>query len=326
LAPMQAERRKNFRCPPGSDAESVVLRLNGVDRTVKIVNISAEGFRVSFEVDGGIEPAKIGDIALLGTRNGSHQVRVANLHFEDRPSETTTVQVGLERLADFSRPTSRARKLDPSKGAVGGGRRSGNPSSSMLVKVGLVAAIALLGIVGINLTLTARGNSNGHSVAHASKGGETQPAPPADPAAPETKTFQEPPEREQALVDPKFDASLKIVAALKRATRENKSVVVEFGTDKCESCYRLRDFIAKNAEFAAAFQRDFVLVVVDKAANQSLFNRLVPNERQKESSFFTLLDKEGRTVKGETTDKVAAGSGFDINKIKALLQPAPQKE
>ena len=192
--------------------------------------------------------------------------------------------------------------------------------------MGIVVAVAVLGIVGINLTLTVRGNSSGHVVASTTKAGETRPAPVADATAPETKTFQERPEREQTLVEPKFDAWLKIVAALKRATRENKTVVVEFGTEKCESCYRLRNFITQNAEFAAAFEKDFVLVVVDKAANPSLFNRLVPAERQKESSFFTLLDKEGRTVKGVTTDKVASGSGFDINKIKALLQPSPQKE
>lgn len=326
LAAMQSERRKNFRCPSASDGETVVLRYKGVDQTAKVVDLSAEGFRIAFEAESGIESAKVGDVALLATRNGSHEVRIANVQIENQ-----TVRLGLERVADFSRAGQRVRKIDMSKGRVGGGRRSGDPSSSMLVKVGLVVAIGVLAMVGINLTLTAHGKSGGHAVAKTAGspgiGDQAAQRPTVEaPAAAETKTFQEPPAREHALADPKFDAAIKIVSALKRATRENKTVLVEFGTDKCESCYRLRDYLSKNAEFAAAFQRDFVLVLVDKATNQTLFNRLVPAEQQKDASCFAVLDREGRTVKVEKTKDVAGDTGFDINKLKALLQPPSQKE
>jgi hypothetical protein len=326
---MQAERRKNFRCPPSNDAETVVLRLKGIDRTAKVVNLSAEGFRISFETEDGIEQAQVGDVALLGTRHGSHQVRVANVQCENG-----AVQLGLERLADFSRPSHRVRRKDPSKGHVGGGRRFGDPSSSLFVKVAIVAAVALLGIVAVNLTLTARGNSSHRAVVDKGKvpaigAGQTAARSSRidDPPSSETRTVRESFQREPVLEEPTFDASIKIAAALKRASRENKLVLVEFGNEKCESCYRLHDFITKNAEFAAAFERDFVLVLVDKAANQALFNRLVPAEHQKDVSFLSLLDKDGRSVKGEKTEEVASGPGFDINRVKAVLQPptAPKK-
>jgi Thioredoxin-like len=318
MSPMPAERRKNFRCPPGSDGATVVLRLNGIDHNARVVNVSAQGFRISFEIEGGAEPAKIGDVAMLATGNGSHQVRVANVHLQDGALENRLVELGLERLADFVRQKARVRKIDLTKECAGGGRR-GDASSSMLVKVVVVAAVAVLGIIGINLTLTAWGNSSGHTFAGSVKEGAPQHGPAASPAASPAKFLSQTPEREPA----RFDASPKIAAALKRANRENKTVVVEFGTERCESCYRLRDFIAKNAGFAAAFQRDFILVLVDKVANISLFNRLVPAAYRNENSFFTLLDKEGRPVKGETTDNIADGSGYDINKIKALLQSSP---
>jgi hypothetical protein len=118
---MQSDRRKNFRCPPSSDVETVVLRHKGVDRTANVVNLSAQGFRISLEAEDGIEPAQVGDVALLGTRHGSHQVRVANTQCENG-----AIQLGLERLADFSRPSHRGRREDPSKGHVGGGRRFGS--------------------------------------------------------------------------------------------------------------------------------------------------------------------------------------------------------
>jgi hypothetical protein len=323
---MQTDRRKNFRCPPGGDAESVVLRNRGIDQTAQIVNLSAEGFRVSFEVPEGSEPPQVDDVAILSTPNGSHQVRVANIQVANG-----TAQLGLERLADLVRPSGRARKDEPAKGHVGGGRRAGDPSSSMLVKVVLVAAIAVLGIVGINLTLTSRGDSNDNATAD--KDSESVKSRPesksrtsrANEPRSAGKTAQEPIEYEKLRADPQLDATVKISAALKRATRENKQVVLEFGTEKCDSCYGLRDFIAKNAEFAAAFQKDFVLVLVDKTANQAIYRRFVPAEHQADAAFFTLLDKDGQIVKGEKTENVAEGTGFVINKIKALLQPPPKQ-
>jgi hypothetical protein len=320
---MQNDRRKNFRCPPGGDAEPVVLRLPGSDQAAQIVNLSAEGFRVSFEAEDGREPPKVDDVAILSTPNGSHQVRVANVQVENG-----RVQLGLERLADFARSTSRARKDEPAKGHVGGGRRAGDPSSSMLVKVVLVGAIAVLGIVGINLTLTSRGDSHDSATADTGREG-AKSRPPSNSRVsrvderPSTRqTAQEPIEPEKLHAAPQLDATVKISAALKRATRENKQVVLEFGTENCDSCYRLRDFIAKNAEFAAAFQKEFVLVLVDKSANQTLFHRYVPAEHRKDDAFFTLLNKYGQIVKGEKTENVA---GFDINKLKDL-QPAPSKQ
>jgi hypothetical protein len=323
---MQTDRRKNFRCPSSGDAESVVLRNRGIDQSAQIVNLSAEGFRIACEVPEGAEPPQVDDVAILATHNGSYQVRVANVQVADG-----TVQLGLERLADLVRPSGRARKDEPAKGHVGGGRRAGDPSSSMLVTVVLVAALAVLGIVGINLALTSRDDSNDNATADKDRGGaKSRPEANSrtsrvDEPRSAGKTAREPTEHEKLHADPQLDATVKISAALKRATRENKQVVLEFGTENCESCYRLRDFIAKNAEFAAAFQKDFVLVLVDKAANQTLYHRFVPAEHLTDASFFTLLDKDGQIVKGEKTENVAGGAGFDINKIKAL-QPSSSKE
>ncbi len=324
---MRTDRRKNFRYPPGGEAKTVVLRCDGTDQSATVANLSAEGFRITFEIPEGTEPPKVGDVALLATQNGSHQVRIANVQVEKG-----IAHIGLERLADFSRPNPRQRREDPSKGHVGGGRRFGDQSSSLFLKVAIVAGVAVLGIVGINLTLTARGNSSDHPAAENGNRPATaaQPEPPrsrVDRQAPtDTKNFQASAERNQA-ADAKFDASIKIGAALKRAAREKKTVLVEFGTEKCDACYRLHDFMTKNADFAAAFEKDFVLVLVDKSANRALFNRLVPAEHHNEASFFTLLDKAGQPLKGEKTDQVASGSGFDIDKIKALLEPsaAPKK-
>jgi hypothetical protein len=323
---MQNDRRKNFRLPPSGEAESVVLQLPGIDQTAQIVNLSAEGFRVSFETEEGFEPPKMGDLAILATHNGSHQVRVANIQVE-----SGLVQLGLERLADFARRSGRARKDEPGTGHVGGGRRVDDLSSSMLVKVGVVAAIAVLGIVGINLTLPSRGDSSGHVVTDKGREALKRPtqadsrSPRDEGAPPDEKIVPAPVEPDKLHSDSQLDSTVKIAAALKRASRENKQVVLEFGTEKCESCYRLRDFIAKNAEFAAAFQKDFVLVLVDKAANPALFNRFVPAEHQKDAAFFTLLGKDGQIVKGEKTENVADGAGFDLNKIKAS-QPPSQKQ
>ncbi len=345
---MSEDRRKNYRCPPSADGETVVIRHDGVDQAAKLVNLSAEGFRLCLDLNANAEPAlHVGDIAVLATKNGSHQVRVANVQRENQ-----SLQLGLQRLLDISRPTVRLRNESRQR-AIFAGRRSGSPSSSPIAQFGVVVAVIVLVVVAVNLSLIARGNSD--ELAPAEKAsvaakreleaksqyprlGQRAPAitptatskksaadfaPPADTNSANAEALAA---QDKALFDPKFDATIKIVAALKRAARENKRVLVEFGAEQCDSCYRLRDFIAKNAEFAAAFQKDFVLVAVDSTANQKLFDRFVPAKHRHDVPFLTLLDKDGRIVKSQRTTEIAGSRILDIDKVKAFVDPPSRSE
>jgi hypothetical protein len=344
---MSEERRKNYRCPPSGDGETVVLRRDGVAQTAKLVNLSAEGFRLCLDVDAASGPAvNVGDVTVLATKNGSHRVRVANVQRENE-----SLQLGLQRLSEISRPAVAARHASTQR-AIFGGRRNGSPSSSPVVQFGVVVAVIVLVAVAVNLWLMAPGNSDEpaapenarvpatHELEAKSKYPRlgqrapalTQTTPTsstanvASPAGSKSTNAEALAGQNKAIFDPQIDPTIKIVAALKRATRENKRVLVEFGAEKSGSCYRLRDFIAKNAEFAATFQKDFVLVTVDSTANQKLFDRFVPAENRHDVPFLTLLDKDGRVVKSQQTTENAGSQILDIEKVKAFLEPPSRAE
>jgi thiol-disulfide isomerase/thioredoxin len=90
---MGDERRKYYRYPPTGGSESVVLRRAGVESTAKLVNFSADGFRLDLDVDSIVE---VGDVVLLATSNGFHRVRIVNV-----ARESGVLQLGLHRLEDL---------------------------------------------------------------------------------------------------------------------------------------------------------------------------------------------------------------------------------
>jgi hypothetical protein len=90
---MGQERRKYYRYPVQGGSETVVVRHQGVERPAKLVNLSADGFRLDMDEESIVE---VGDIVLMATSSGFHRVRVVNV-----ARESGTLQLGLQRLQDI---------------------------------------------------------------------------------------------------------------------------------------------------------------------------------------------------------------------------------
>ncbi len=398
---MGDERRKNYRYPPTGGGEDVVLRHDGIDYPAKLVNISAEGFRLGFNVDAAVEPTvgptvKVGDMAILETGNGSHEVRVANTQ-----REKETLHLGLLRMAELREPASRAQTAITHAGTKINWRRSDSPFLSPLAQFAILVGIVALVLIAVNLPQMASVKSveatpgergrvaharglaassdaflpndkrNGHAprtnvgrarasnhdsfwakfaepIALTRQGGKTagqsEREPEISPVHPSTEPSSAPDvavqkrdlagsaagsqsnaedladPNHETLFDPKSDATFNIAAALKKAKRDNKRVLVEFGANTCDSCRRLHDLFTKNAEISAAFHKAFVLVAVDSDANQKLVARFVPDERRHHLPFLTLLDTDGKVLGIQGTDEIEDGQNIDIDKVKAFLQ------
>ena len=75
---MGDERRKSYRFPPSEGSAGVALHHCGIDYPAKVMNISAEGFRLAIDVESDASPSvSVGDVALLTTDNGQQAVRVS---------------------------------------------------------------------------------------------------------------------------------------------------------------------------------------------------------------------------------------------------------
>ncbi len=380
---MGDERRKSYRFPPSEGSARVALHHGSVDYAAKVMNISAEGFRLALDVESGASPSvSVGDVALLTTDNGQHAVRIVNV---DR--EIGSLELGVVRLQDFRNPAARARR-EANDGGTFEGRRANSGINSPLVQIAVLIGLAALVLVAFNLPFF--GGSKPVEPAQAEEG---RNAPKHDlitkfrrlhPAASQTATNDGPPDRSSSpsgtgssnpptsaanaasspssiktaqrgtsnpepsttgstvsssggfreipsptaesagsnpdpIFSAKSDGPIQVAAALKRATREHKHVLVEFGTEKCDSCYRLHDLITKNSAISDAL-KNVVLVSLDFAANQKLASQFVQDGRPLNAPFVAILDQDGKVLRYQRADEIDNGRNLNLAKVKAFLQ------
>ena len=143
---MGDERRKSYRFPPSEGSTGVALHHGGVDYAAKVMNISAEGFRLAIDVESDASPSvSVGDLALLTTDNGQHAVRIVNL---DR--EIGSLELGVVRLQDFRNRPTRTRR-ESNDGGTFEGRRANSGINSPLVQIAVLIGLAALVLVAFNL-------------------------------------------------------------------------------------------------------------------------------------------------------------------------------
>jgi thiol-disulfide isomerase/thioredoxin len=126
--------------------------------------------------------------------------------------------------------------------------------------------------------------------------------------------------RKEPIYNPKADAKAEIKAALERAKREHKRVLLDFGGNWCGWCYLLHDVLTQNERLAALAKNGFVLVLVDIDTNHGLFDQYVPKDSQRGFPFLTVLDADGKLLKNQETDALEDGMKYDLNKASAFLE------
>jgi Thioredoxin-like len=375
---MSDERRRYYRYPPNGGSETVVVRHQGVERPARLVNLSADGFRLDMDEESIVE---VGDVVLMATSNGFHRVRVMNV-----ARDNGTLQLGLQRLQDLpaNAVESQAEREGRPRRKLRANGSVATPVAQLLAPVALGAmilgAIAWTWTSGSDPVATVVGengfetptsdytakrrrqaaNSELRTAASerpTRRSSESAPARTgsvtwsplaasgtsdgaalrsdrADASARETGASERPGSSEFAdagtagpgesitpvrLFDPRADATASLRVALNTANRENKRVLVEFGANTCDSCSRLNAVLTKDAEIAAAFQKAFVLVLIDMEANEKLVSRYLQEELREPVPFLALLNKDGKVLKRRRTDDLEAGSKLDLGKVKEIL-------
>jgi RNA polymerase sigma factor (sigma-70 family) len=125
--------------------------------------------------------------------------------------------------------------------------------------------------------------------------------------------------RKEPIYNPKADAKADIKAALERAKREHKRVLLDFGGNWCGWCYLLHDVLLQNQRLADLAKNGFVLVLVDIDTNHGLFDQYVPKASQLGFPYLTVLDADGHVLKNQETDPLEDGMKYDLDKVRAFL-------
>lgn len=145
----------------------------------------------------------------------------------------------------------------------------------------------------------------------------SSPAPAQQSDAPASKPKREP------IYDEAADAKSQIAAALARAGRDNRRVLLMFGANWCGWCHKLHSVFKEDKEVAKTLQYEYELVLVDigrRDKNVELAKSYGADLAKEGVPFLSVLDAEGKVLAGQETGSLEAGERHDPEKVLALLK------
>lgn len=171
------------------------------------------------------------------------------------------------------------------------------------------------------------------SSADAAKASVTPPEPasaeaPASPTASGEATTAKPAKaaRSPIYVEEANGKEL-IAAALKRAQRDHKHVLIEWGGNWCGWCYKLHDVFHKDSVVQPIIHEEFELVLIDQQKNNDLMLEYGGADRQYSFPHLTVLDSTGAVLTNQETGSLEEGPQHDPKLVADFLQkwmPAKQ--
>ncbi len=118
-----------------------------------------------------------------------------------------------------------------------------------------------------------------------------------------------------------------IAAALKRAQRDHKHVLIEWGGNWCGWCYKLHDVFHKDSVVRPIVHEEFELVLIDQGKNNELMLEYGGADRQYSFPHLTVLDASGAVLTNQETGSLEEGPQHDPKLVAEFLQkwtPAKQ--
>lgn len=119
--------------------------------------------------------------------------------------------------------------------------------------------------------------------------------------------------------DPARNADQDIQQAVNEARRTNRRVLVEVGGLWCIWCHYMDEFFDKHPDMLALREKNFVMVKVNMSDENK--NAEVLSRYPKVAGYphIFVLDKDGKLLHSQDTEKLEQGKGYNPEKFKAFL-------
>jgi thiol-disulfide isomerase/thioredoxin len=155
---------------------------------------------------------------------------------------------------------------------------------------------------------------------------QSVPARPASPAGAQAKEEQKSSQAEQAPVyDESADSKADIAAAVTRAGKENRRVLVQWGGNWCGWCRLLHKLFHEDKNIARKIFYEYEVVLVDIGKfdkNTDLaegYDAFTNGFKKAGVPYLTVLDGNGQVVANQDTSVFEAGKAYDSNKVLEFL-------
>lgn len=131
---------------------------------------------------------------------------------------------------------------------------------------------------------------------------------------------------EREKFDPKKDPHADLAAAVLRAKKENKRIVLDVGGEWCVWCVWMDKFFIKNAELARLRDANFVWVKVNMSQENENTAFLSKYPSIKGYPHLFVLDADGALLHSQETAELEEGKTYNLQKFTDFLKkwsPAP---
>ena len=110
-----------------------------------------------------------------------------------------------------------------------------------------------------------------------------------------------------------------IAAALKKAQRDHKHVLIEWGGNWCGWCYKLHDVFHNDAEVKPIVYEEYELVLIDSQTNRDLMLEYGGSDREYSYPHLTVLDEHGEVLTNQETGSLEEGPKHDPKLVAQFL-------
>jgi len=184
------------------------------------------------------------------------------------------------------------------------------------------------------------GAAGSESVADAAKAPvmATEPATPAERATPDAAATAPTATSEPTTTKPakagrapiyveEANGKELIAAALKRAQRDHKHVLIEWGGNWCGWCFKLHDVFHKDSVVHPIVHEEYELVLIDQGKNHDLMLEYGGADRQYSFPHLTVLDSTGAVLTNQETGSLEKGPQHDPKLVADFLHKwMPEKQ
>jgi thioredoxin-related protein len=127
------------------------------------------------------------------------------------------------------------------------------------------------------------------------------------------------PKREPIYVEEANGKEL-IAAALRKAQRDHKHVLIEWGGNWCGWCYKLHDVFHNDTDVRPIVHEEFELVLIDSGKNKDLMLEYGGKDREYSFPHLTVLDEQGAVLTNQETGSLEEGPKHDPKLVSQFLR------
>ncbi len=120
--------------------------------------------------------------------------------------------------------------------------------------------------------------------------------------------------------DPKADPNAGLKAAVERAGREHKNILMDVGGEWCIWCHRMDKFLADHDELLALLRRDYVVLKVNFSPENPNKEFLAKYPKVTGYPHLFVLDSTGKLMVSKNTGELEEGKSYNLARFQEFLE------